>query len=71
VHPGPWNVLQSPLGIFHIQTSPSTVPSNRTLATGCHCSHWIKNKTIVDWFCLFVDWLMSFAFPFGRLLGVW
>jgi hypothetical protein len=39
-HPGPWNVLQSPLGIFHIQTSPSTVPSNRNV--NFNLLVWIK-----------------------------
>ena len=40
--PCPWNVLQSPLGIFHIHVSPSCVPTIKTWAIWCHCSHWIK-----------------------------
>lgn len=31
-HAGPWKVLQSPLGIFHIQELPSAVPARRTWA---------------------------------------
>ncbi len=31
-HAGPWKVLQSPLGIFHLQELPSAVPAKRTWA---------------------------------------
>lgn len=36
---GPWKVLHSPLGIFHIHILPSAVPASNTGAQGCHCSH--------------------------------
>ena len=36
---GPWKVLQSPFGTFHIQVLPSAVPANRTGARGCHSIH--------------------------------
>lgn len=41
---GPWKVLQSPFGTFHIQVLPSAVPANRTGARGCHSIHWAERK---------------------------
>ena len=35
-----WKVLQSPDGIFHIHTLPSSVPASSTGAQGCHSNHW-------------------------------
>lgn len=41
---GPWKVLQSPFGTFHIQVLPSAVPANRTGARGCHSIHWSERE---------------------------
>lgn len=41
---GPWKVLQSPVGTFHIQVLPSAVPARRTGARGCHSIHWAETK---------------------------
>lgn len=41
---GPWKVLQSPFGTFHIQVLPSAVPARRTGARGCHSIHWAERK---------------------------
>lgn len=41
---GPWKVLQSPFGTFHIQVLPSAVPARRTGARGCHSIHWAEGK---------------------------
>lgn len=42
---GPWKVLQSPLGIFHIHVLPSAVPASRIGARGCHSIHWTGRKS--------------------------
>lgn len=39
-HAGLSKVLQSPDGIFHIHTLPSSVPASSTGAQGCHSNHW-------------------------------
>lgn len=41
---GPWKVLQSPFGTFHIQVLPSAVPASRTGARGCHSIHWAERR---------------------------
>lgn len=41
---GPWKVLQSPFGTFHIQVLPSAVPARRTGARGCHSIHWAERR---------------------------
>lgn len=40
--PCPCIILQSPDGIFHIQTLPSTVPPSRMLAPVCHVNHCME-----------------------------
>lgn len=42
---GPWKVLQSPLGTFHIHVLPSAVPASRIGARGCHSIHWTGRKS--------------------------